>query len=395
MTQPTKQAKTNSAWIPFHAAAVGEEEVSAVADAMRSGWLTMGPRTMEFENNFAEYVGAKHAVAVSSCTAALHLAYDAIGLKAEDEMLVPSITFAATAEAVIYFGARPVIVDVDPLTLNISVQDLVRKITPRTKAIVPVHYAGQPCDMEEIRELAARHNLRVIEDAAHAVPASYRGTRVGAISEITCFSFYATKTLATGEGGMVTTDDEEIANRVRLMRSHGIGRDAWKRYSAAGSWYYEIVDAGYKYNMTDLQAAMGLVQLGKCDAMRRQRAAISSRYDKAFGVMPFFEVPTLKNDRESAFHLYPLRLNLETLTIDRAKFIEELKDRGIGTSVHFIPLHMHPYYCRNYGYAPHDLPISAHEYERYFSLPFFPTMTEEQISHVIENVIDVAKAHQR
>ncbi|HEY3928670.1 MAG TPA: DegT/DnrJ/EryC1/StrS family aminotransferase [Candidatus Koribacter sp.] len=395
MTQPTNPATTNSTWIPFHAAAVGEEEVAAVAEAIRSGWLTMGPRTVEFEKQFAEYVGAKHAVAVSSCTAALHLAYDAIGLKAQDEVLVPSITFAATAEAVIYFGATPVIVDVDRQTLNISVQDLERKITPRTKAIVPVHYAGQPCDMEEIKELAARRNLRIIEDAAHAVPASYRGTPVGAISEVTCFSFYATKTLATGEGGMVTTDNEDIANRVRLMRSHGIGRDAWKRYSAAGSWYYEIVDAGYKYNMTDIQAAMGLVQLRKCDAMRQQRAAISSRYDKAFGTLLFFEIPTLKDDRESALHLYPLRLNLETLTIDRARFIEELKQRAIGTSVHFIPLHMHPFYRDNYGYTPHDLPVSAHEYERYFSLPFFPTMTDEQINHVIENVIQVAKAHQR
>lgn len=389
----TKKLETLS--VPFHMAAVGDEEASAAAEVIRSGWLTTGPRTIEFEKKFAEYVGAKHAVSVASCTAALHLAYDAIGLKAGDEVLVPAVTFTSTAETVVYFGATPVIVDVDPITLNLSVTDAGRKVTPRTRAIVPVHYAGQPCDMAEIQELAARYGMEVIEDAAHSLPASYRGTPVGTISRITCFSFYATKTLAIGEGGMITTSDDEVAARVRMMRLHGIGRDAWKRYTAEGSWYYEVLDAGYKYNMTDVQSAIGLVQLGKCDALRRMRASIAARYDAAFGSQPWFEVPTSLSDRESGLHLYPIRLHLDTLRIDRAEFIRQMKERGIGTSVHFIPLHLHPFYRERYGYQPQDLPEATREYQRYLSLPFFPSMSTEQVEYVIENAIDIARSNAR
>ena len=387
--------KTSTLTVPFHQAAVGEEEARAAADVIRSGWLTMGPRTIEFEQKFASYVGAKHAVAVSSCTAALHLALDAIGLKPGDEVLVPTVTFTATGETVAYFGARPALVDVDPVTLTMSVADAERRITPWTRAIVPVHFAGQPSDMAQIHDLAQRHRLRVIEDAAHALPASYRGVPIGALSEVTCFSFYATKTLAIGEGGMITTDSDAVAERTRLMRLHGIGRDAWKRYTAEGSWYYEVVDAGYKYNMTDLQAAIGLVQLAKCDELRSRRALIYERYNEVFSQVAMLEVPTLRDDRESALHLYCLRLNLEQLTITRAEFIHRLADRGIGTSVHFIPLHLHPYYRERYGYAPDDLPVAASEYPRYLSLPLFPYMTDEQVDLVTESVVAVAKAYKR
>ena len=387
---------TNSAvTIPFHKAAVGEAEAQAAATVIRSGWLTMGPHTVEFEEKFARYVGAKHALAVSSCTAGLHLSLEAIGVKAADEVLVPTVTFTATAEVVAYLGARPVLVDVDPATLNLSITDSERKITARTKAIIPVHFAGQPCDMDEICELAKRHKLRVIEDAAHAVPASYRGRPIGAVSEATCFSFYATKTLTTGEGGMVTTDNDAIADRVRTMRLHGIGRDAWKRYTAEGSWYYEVLAAGFKYNMNDVQAAIGLVQLAKCDEMQAQRTAIAKRYDESFSRIAMLETPTLRKDRESAMHLYVLRLNTEQLTITRDDFIHELKDLGIGASVHFIPLHFHPYYRDTYKYAPNDFPVATREFERYLSLPMFPDMTSEQIDFVIKSVCQIANGNRK
>jgi dTDP-4-amino-4,6-dideoxygalactose transaminase len=381
--------------VPFHKAAVDEAEAQAAAAVIRSGWLTMGPHTVEFEKNFAKYVGAKHALAVSSCTAALHLALEAIGVKAADEVLVPTVTFTATAEVVAYLGARPVLVDVDPATLNLSTADAERKITEKTKAIIPVHFAGQPCDMDEICDLARRYNLGVVEDAAHAVPASYRGRPIGAVSEATCFSFYATKTLTTGEGGMVTTDNNAIADRVRTMRLHGIGRDAWKRYTAEGSWYYEVLAPGYKYNMNDVQAAIGLVQLTKCDDMHARRSEIVKRYDEAFSKVEMLETPTLRKDRESAMHLYVLRLNTEQLTISRNEFIRELKELEIGASVHFIPLHFHPYYRDAYGYKPSDLPIAAREFERYLSLPLFPDMSDEQVDHVIESVCQIAQCNRK
>ena len=387
--------KSRVVTVPFHKAAVGEAEAQAAAEVVRSGWLTMGPHTIEFEKNFARYVGAKHALAVSSCTAALHLALEAIGVKAADEVLVPTVTFTATAEVVAYMGARPVLVDVDPATLNFSTADAERKITQKTKAIIPVHFAGQPCDMDEICDLARRHNLSVIEDAAHAVPASYRGRPIGSVSEATCFSFYATKTLTTGEGGMFTTDHDAIADRVRTMRLHGIGRDAWKRYTAEGSWYYEVLAPGYKYNMNDVQAAIGLVQLTKCDDMHARRSAIARRYDEAFSKVEMLETPTLRKDRESAMHLYVLRLNTEQLKISRNEFIRELKEREIGASVHFIPLHFHPYYRDTYGYKPNDLPVAAREFERYLSLPLFPDMTDEQLDHVIDSVCQIAQCNRK
>jgi perosamine synthetase len=377
--------------IPFHRAALGEEEVKAVGEVIRSGWLTMGAKTLEFERQFASYVGAKHAIAVSSCTAGLHLCLDAIGITAGDEVLVPTTTFTATAEVVAYFGATPVLVDIDAETMNVDVTDAESKITARTRAIIPVHFAGQPCDLDEIQALADKHELHVIEDAAHALPAEYRHKRIGNISEMTVFSFYATKTLCTGEGGMVTTDNEECARRIQMMRLHGISRDAWKRYTAEGSWFYEVVEAGYKYNFTDLQAALGLTQLAKCNALHELRRKISERYTEAFEPHPSLQVPEVFADRTTAWHLYVLRLNLERLHIERDAFIRKLGEAGVSVSVHFIPLHLHPYYQRTYGYHRGDLPVAEREYYRSISLPIYPTMTGQEIEHVTSTVLDVAE----
>lgn len=378
--------------IPFHRAAVGEEEAMAVSEVVRSGWLTMGSKTLEFERAFAQYVGARHAIAVSSCTAALHLALEAIGLESGDEVVLPTNTFTATAEVVTYFGATPVLVDIVPSTMNIDPEDAARRITSRTRAIIPVHLAGQPCDMQKITSLAREFRLRIVEDAAHALPASYRGQRIGTLSELTAFSFYVTKTLATGEGGMVTTENEELANRMRLMRLHGISRDAWKRYTAKGSWRYEVLEAGFKYNMTDLQAAIGLVQLSKCDALRNARCQIAQRYTDAFRSVGGLEVPTVSGDRESAWHLYVLRLQLERFRISRDAFIEQLKERGVGSSVHFIPLHLQPYYQRVFGYKQGDFPRAEGEFQRCLSLPIFPTMTDKEVGGVIGAVIEIVCA---
>ena len=374
--------------VPFHRASVGEEEVRAASEVIRSGWLTMGPKTFEFEEKFAKYVGARYAIAVSTGTAALHLALEAAGVQAGDEVILPTTTFTATAEAVIYLGAKPVLADIDPATMNLDPQDTGRRITPKTKAIIPVHFGGQPCDMEQFHELARGHNLRLIEDAAHALPSEYRGERVGRLSEFTCFSFYATKTLTTGEGGMVTTDNSAAADRMRLMRLHGIGRDAWKRYRADGSWHYDVLESGFKYNPTDFQSAMGVVQLAKCDALRNARQTVARRYSIAFSPFEELAIPTVLTDRSTSWHLYVLRLHLDLLTRDRNSFIEALQRRGVACGVHFIPLHMHPYYQREYGYRAGQFPRAEREYRACLSLPIYPGMTEEEIQYVIKSVAE-------
>ena len=350
----------------------------------------MGAKTFEFERQFARYVGAAHAIAVSSCTAALHLSLEAIGLTRGDEVLVPTTTFTATAEVVTYFGARPVFVDIDRSALNMDPQDAERKITPRTKAMIPVHLAGTPCEMSELLDLAETHKLRVIEDAAHALPSAYKGKRIGAISELTAFSFYATKTVTTGEGGMITTESEDLARRLQVMRLHGIARDAWKRYSSEGSWFYEVLDTGYKYNLTDLQSALGIVQLAKCDQMASARNRIADRYTAAFQCLDSVETPQVPTDRTTSWHLYVLRLHLDRLRIDRGQFIHELADHGVSTSVHFIPLHLQPAYQRHYGYRAGDLPVAEREYQRSLSLPIFSGMRDQEIEHVIWAVSEVA-----
>jgi perosamine synthetase len=347
----------------------------------------MGPKTFEFEREFARYVGAPEAVAVSTGTAALHLALEAAGVRAGDEVLLPTTTFTATAEAVIYTGARPVLVDVDSATMNIDPQDAARRVTAKTKAIIPVHLGGQPCDMQQLHALARAHNLRVIEDAAHALPSEYQERKIGQISEFTCFSFYATKTLTTAEGGMITTDNPAAADRMRLMRLHGIERDAWKRYRRDGSWCYRVLQAGFKYNITDIQSAMGLVQLAKCDAMKQQRQAVAARYLAAFSNCEELVNPIVSADRDTSWHLYILRLRLDRLSVDRNNFVELLARQGVSCSVHFIPLHLQPFYQEAFGYRPGDFPIAEKEYRSCFSLPIFPGMSDAEIAHVISAVL--------
>lgn len=380
-------------FLPFALPDIDESELHEVRDALLSNWITAGPKTKEFERQFAARVGARHAVAVNSCTAAMHLALEAVGLQQGDEVITTPYTFAATAEVIRYFDARPVLVDVEPDALNIDPEQIECAITPRTKAIIPVHVGGLPVELEAIRAISARHGLQVIEDAAHAFPSSYRGRMIGSHSDFTCFSFYATKTITTGEGGMVCTDSDEWAERCRIMSLHGISKDAWNRYSAEGTWYYEIVAPGFKYNMTDIAAAMGLTQLRKADRMCERRREIAEKFSRAFIDEPALQIPHDRADCQHAWHLYMLRLNLDQLRIGRAEFISELRERNIGTSVHFIPLHLHPYYRQTYGYAPGDFPVAHREYLREVSLPIYSRMCEGNVADVIDAVLDTVAAN--
>jgi perosamine synthetase len=382
-------------FIPFHVPAIGEDEIRSVVETLKSGWLTTGSKVKSFEEDFARYVGSKHAIAVNSGTAALHLALDAIGIQEGDEVIVPTMTFTATAEVVLYFKAKPVLVDCEPDTLNLDPAKIEAAITPRTKAIVPVHMAGQSCDMDEILKIAKKHNLRVIEDAAHALPASYRGRPVGTIGDITCFSFYATKTITTGEGGMVTTENPKWAERMRIMSLHGISHDAWKRYTKEGSWCYEVLYPGFKYNLTDLAAAIGSEQLKKCSEFWQARRRIAGIYAQAFADLEAVQVPVCRPDVQHAWHLFIIKLDLERLKINRSQFIETLREKQIGTSVHFIPLHLHPYYRDEFGYKPADFPNASAVFERIFSLPIYPKMPEPAVERVVEAVENITREYQR
>jgi perosamine synthetase len=421
--------------LPFALPELGQDELDEVTAVLKSGWITTGPKARLFEQEFARYVGARFAVSVNSCTAAMHLSLEAVGVQAGDFILTTPYTFAATGEVVRYFDAVPVFVDVEPDTLNMdprrladTIEDLERCLSHggsastagvaraltesaaggsgatagrrrgTARAVIPVHIAGHPCEMDAITATAGQHQLSVVEDAAHACSASYRGRPIGSgmtgsVSAATCFSFYATKTLATGEGGMVTTDNEEYAERIRIMSLHGISKDAWKRYTADGHWYYEIVAPGYKYNMPDVLAAIGLAQLRKVDAMRQRREEIARRYSEAFAGYPEVQTPTVRPNIGHAWHLYVLRLDSAALSIGRDQFIDILKQANVSTSVHFIPLHLHPYYRATYGYEPDDFPVAAREYRRSISLPIYSAMTDYDVDSVIDAVTETVRQH--
>ena len=384
-----------SSFVPFHLPSIGEEEITAVTDVLRSGWLTTGPVAKAFEKEFADYIGCKHALAVSSGTAAMQLALEAIGLRPGDEVLVPTNTFTATAEVVTYFGAVPILCDNLPDGFNMDPADAERKIGPRAKAIIPVHVGGEPCDMAALGALAARHRLPIIEDAAHALPAAFEGRRVGTISDFTAFSFYATKTITTGEGGMLTTDNDAYAKRVSIMRLHGIGNDdAWKRYSRAGSWAYQVVDAGYKFNMPDVLAALGLAQLRKCETFLSQRRFVAEVYLSKLADIEELELPSVGGaNSEHSWHLFIIRLKADCLDIDRDLFIEELKQSGVGASVHFIPLHRHPFYQKRYGYRADGFPNAEDAFSRCISLPIYPDLKEAQIAHVVQAIQNIVSKY--
>jgi dTDP-4-amino-4,6-dideoxygalactose transaminase len=390
--------------VPFHRPFIGPEEEAEVLDALRSGWITTGPKVKRFEKDFAEYVGARRAVAVAHCTGALHLALFALGIGPGDEIITTPFTFTATAEVMAYVGARPVFVDIEPDTFNIDPVKIDETLGSgkhrRVRALMPVHFAGQACDMERLSEIARSYGLRVIEDAAHAVGSTVRMNgrgmvRIGTISDLSCFSFYATKNITSAEGGMITTEDDELADRIAIASLHGMNRDAWKRYSASGSWYYEIHDTGFKYNLSDVHAAIGLVQLKRADAFMERRSAIARRYSEAFTAEPALEPPSTRSDVGHAWHLYVLRLRPEMLRIDRNHFVELLREAGVGTSVHCIPLHTMHFYQQRYGYRNGDFPVAERVFERCFSLPIYPAMSEEDVTYVIDNVLRIVREQRR
>ena len=381
-----------NSFLPYCLPFIGEEEIAEVADSLRSGWVTTGPKVKRFEQDFAAYTGARHAIAVNSCTAALHTSLAALDIGPGDEVIVPTLTFCATANVVVHLGATPVIVDVDE-NGYISLPAACRAITTRTKAIVPVHYAGQSCSLNDVFELANTYGIQVVEDAAHAAGASYEGAMIGSHGRAVCFSFYAIKNMTTGEGGMITTSDDDLAARLRLLSLHGMSRDAWKRYTEAGSWFYEVLDPGFKYNMTDLQAALGIHQLRRLDGFVRRRQEIAAIYDGAFSDLPEILLPPRLPRRNHTFHLYPIQLRPGMLRLNRSEFIEELRARNIGASVHFIPLHRHPFYRERYGCTEKQFPVAEQIYQGLLSLPLYPKMTTQDADDVVAAVREIVCAH--
>jgi dTDP-4-amino-4,6-dideoxygalactose transaminase len=376
-------------YLPFHRPSIDEEDISAVSMALRSGWLTHGPVCREFETEFAVHVGASRAVALSSCTAALHLALVAQDIGPGDEVITTPFTFCASAHVIEHVGATPVFADIDPITMQIDPVQVERALGPKTRAIIAVDYGGHPCPIEEILKMARARGVVVIEDAAHSLGAAVGNRPIGSIADVTAFSFYATKNITTGEGGMLTTENHQIADRVERLRLHGMKRDAWRRYQQAASWHYEVYEAGFKANMTDFQAALGRTQLRREPAMRARRTAIAGRYTAAFTALgDLVELPTVKEGMRSAWHLYPLRLAGEAQNM-RDQLVDDLSRLGIGTSVHFIPLHLSAHFRQYLGFQGGEFPASENAYSRVLSLPLYPAMSESDIERVIGTTLKI------
>lgn len=374
--------------VKFSEPDISVDEINEVIDTLKSGWLTTGPKTKEFEKEFSKYVGAKHAIAVNSCTGGLHISLAAMGIGKGDEVITTPFTFVSTVNVILHVGAKPVFVDIKN-DFNLNEGEIEDKINENTKVILPVHYSGQPAEMDEIVRLAKKHDLFVLEDAAHAVGAEYKGRKIGTIGDMTAFSFYATKNLTTGEGGMITTDNDELAERSRILSLHGISKDAWKRYSTEGSWYYEVIYPGFKYNMTDIQASIGIHQLHKIDSLNGKRAALAEVYINELSDIEEIELPKINAGIKHSWHLFVIKLKLEKLKLNRNEFIEELKNVGVYTSVHFIPVHLHPYYREKFGFKEGDFPVAEDTYKRIISLPLHPKLSLEDVKYVTQNIKDI------
>ena len=375
-------------FLSFSLPLIGAEEIDEVVAALKSGWLTSGPRTRQFEQDFCQAFGTPAALSLNSCTAGLHIALKVLNIGPGDEVITTPMTFAASVNVIEHVGATPVLVDVEPDTLNLQPDAVEQAITPKTKAVIAVHYAGHPVELHALRSICDQYGLHLIEDAAHAIGAAFDGQPIGAGSNLTAFSFYATKNLTTGEGGMLT-GSAELLERARIFSLHGMNREAWSRYSAGGKWAYDIVEPGFKYNMTDLQAALGLQQLRRFDRMQARRRDIVQAYNSAFRNHAPFLTPTTRDHVTNAWHLYVLRLRSSELTINRNQFIEEMTARNIGTSVHFIPIHMHSYYRDKYNYDPDDFPVAHGAFQNMLSLPLSPSMSDQDVADVIDAVQDI------
>lgn len=380
-------------FMPYNLPDLGPEEEDAVIQVLRSRWISRGPITQQFEQALSQQLNQEPVLALSSCTAGMHLALLAQGIGPGDEVITTPYTFAATVNVIIHVGATPVLVDIDEATGNIDLTQVLHVLTPKTKALLPVHYAGYAADMDRLNRLRDQHQLFVVEDAAHAIASSYHGQRIGTFGNVTAFSFYATKNLTTGEGGAVVVPDAELADKIRVLSLHGMSRHAWNRYTAQGSWSYEIAAPGFKYNMTDLQAALGLVQLQKLPRLQARRQDIARQFARDFADLPVI-LPQESDEIQHSWHLYPLRLQTDRITLDRDQFIDALRSRNIGASVHFIPIHFHPYYQRHYGWEIGQFPRAERFFAQEVSLPLYPSMTDEDVYDVIESVRDILLTHQ-
>lgn len=390
-------------FLSFSPPSIGSEEIEEVVETLKTDWITTGPKTRRFEEEFSAFVDAPAALAVSSATDAMLVGLAALGVSAGDEVITTPMTFCSTIHVIEHLGARPVLVDVDPDTLCIDPDRVAMAVTNRTKGILPVHLYGHPCEIDALLKTAESNGLFVLEDGAHSLPAKYKTRMIGSpairnskfgIRNLVAFSFYATKNLTTAEGGMLT-GEPELIDKARVWSLHGMSRDAYKRYTSEGSWFYEVVVPGFKCNMTDIQASLGLQQLKKLPAFQARRREIVQQYHEAFSRMPAIQIPVERPDVESAWHIYAIRLNLDMLCVDRHRFIEELKTRNIGASVHFIPIHLHRYYRDKYGYKPEDFPVAYREYQRLVSLPLYPRMTDADVGDVIEAVEDIVRRFAR